>query len=114
MSEQPGTVSSGVTGRAGTDDGDSIAVAPEHARARALRTARAVTLGLALAATVPGCQAMTNAWCDVFTETRTCCDRAIGRYWDTSTNRCVAAIPVEGPIVPPDMPRGASGEARAA
>ena len=87
------------------------AVTPEtRARARALQTARAVTLGLALGAAAAGCEATTNAWCDVFTDTRYCCYRAPGRSWNTTTNRCDVALPVVGPIVAPDFPvRGATG-----
>lgn len=82
--------------------------AVEHAigtaRARALRTARVVTLGLALGASTPGCTAATdlasNLYCDVFTSTRFCCERTGYSYWDAATNTChVRAVP--GPLVAP-------------
>lgn len=83
-----------------------------RARRRALHTARAVTLGLALGAAAAGCEATTNAWCDVFTDTRYCCDRSPGRTWNTTTNRCDVALPVVGPIVAPDRsPRDATERA---
>lgn len=87
--------------------------AATRARRRALRTARAATLGLALAAGVAGCEAATNAWCDAFAQSRMCCERAPGRHWDAATARCEITMPPPfvGPIVAPDRPeRAASAE----
>lgn len=71
-----------------------------RARRRALGAAAALTLGLA---TVPlsGCEAATDAYCDVFENTRTCCDRAPGRHWDEASRTCVVLPPPLGPLVPP-------------
>jgi hypothetical protein len=73
----------------------------DTARARALRTARVVTLGLALAQTA-GCESATNAYCDVFPGSETCCARNPGHTWDPATRTCnVSVMPVVGPVVPP-------------
>lgn len=71
----------------------------DQARARALRTARVVTLGLALAGT-SGCEQVGDAWCNVARDTRYCCDRTGYSQWNETTHRCeVMAVP--GPIVAP-------------
>jgi hypothetical protein len=71
-----------------------------RARRRALRAAAALTLGLA-AAPLTGCEAATDAYCRVFENTQTCCDRAPGRHWEESTHRCITLPPPLGPLVPP-------------
>lgn len=73
----------------------------QRARRRALSTARAVTLGLALAAGTAGCETVTGAYCDVFSDTQMCCSRAPGRVWNETTHRCDHMMPVVGPIVAP-------------
>lgn len=59
-----------------------------------------LTLGLATPA-LPGCEAATDAYCDVFESTRMCCDRAPGRHWDEASRTCVVLPPPVGPLVPP-------------
>lgn len=89
-----------------TSDADAPALEADaqdpvaRARARALRTARAVTLGLALGAGVAGCETTANLYCDVFTSTRYCCERTGYSTWDATAGTCrVLAVP--GPIAPP-------------
>ena len=93
-----------MTDRASDEPRGTTADAVESARARALRTARVVTLGLALGASAPGCTAASdlasNLYCDIFTSTRFCCERTGYSYWDAATSTChVAAVP--GPMVAP-------------
>lgn len=78
-----------------------------EARARALRTARVVTLGLALAG-ASGCTQVTDAYCGVFPGSETCCTRMPGYTWDPATRTCNASLapivappPFVGPFVPP-------------
>lgn len=70
------------------------------ARRRALRTAAAITLGWVSAAS-SGCEIATDAYCNVFPNTRMCCERAPGGHYDEPTGRCVYAPPPMGPLVPP-------------
>ena len=101
-----------------------------RAREKALRAARAVTLGAAMtlggAASLAGCadahepttdasmdagsdsamvmdSAMADAGCDpaIFPPaTRACCDEA-GGFWDDASGSCAVAVP--GPFTPPSM-----------
>ena len=71
-----------------------------EARARALRTARVVTLGLALAGAAGGCEQVGNAWCSVARDTRYCCERTGYSSWDETSHTCVVRA-VPGPIVAP-------------
>ena len=73
----------------------------EKAREKALATARASTLGLALAATTSGCEQVIDVACSTAPSTRYCCERAGGGY-DSASGRCM--FPVMGPFVPPDLP----------
>lgn len=72
----------------------------EEARARALRTARAVTLGLVVGAGSAGCDLVVDQGCRVFDRTQYCCERR-GDYWDPYAHTCTTPIPVPGPFVPP-------------
>ncbi|AKF11307.1 hypothetical protein [Sandaracinus amylolyticus] len=76
----------------------------ENARRKALQAARAVTLGLAIAATTAGCEQVVDRACAFsFTEnTRYCCERQPLSYYDPATRTCMRAM--IGPFVPPDMP----------
>ena len=63
----------------------------------------AITLGLALTGAA-GCTQVTNAYCDVFPGTETCCARVPGRVWNPSTRTCDVRPPPPpfvGPFVPP-------------
>lgn len=97
----------------------------DHARTRALRAARVVTLGLA-GAVATGCSAShtppgevddagslpedarvitADAGCppvdfSIPPTNRVCCDEA-GFWWDESSASCIIAVP--GPFVPPAM-----------
>lgn len=73
-----------------------------RARARALATARAITLGLAVAgaAGVSGCETLEARYCEHFPDTERCCSRA-GGSWDAAGHTCIYAMPVVGPLVPP-------------
>jgi hypothetical protein len=90
------------------DSGGPVGFADEkhRARERALRTARVVTLGLALTGTT-GCETVTDAWCTVFHDNRTCCARSGYETWNETTHRCEPMAPprsyppVPGPMVPP-------------
>lgn len=76
----------------------------ERARQRALAAARAVTLGLALASTAAGCDAVIDRACGSVAEnTRYCCDRR-GFSYDDTAGVCRPPLPVPGPFVPPDLP----------
>ena len=79
----------------------------EKARERALAAARAVTLGLAIAATASGCEQVADRACRFsFAEnTHYCCERSGGHY-DAPSGTCM--FPVMGPFVPPDLPSEAS------
>ena len=72
-------------------------------RRRALRAALAVTLGVGMAASVSGCEAVTDAYCGVFENSRFCCEREGWGTWDEATRSCEPTM-IEGPFVPPEMP----------
>lgn len=77
-----------------------------RARARALRTARTVTLGLALTAGAAGCTEVTDLYCETFTQGAMCCNRIPGHAWNAATNHCDSVPiytppPFVGPRVPP-------------
>ncbi len=81
----------------------------EKARARALSTARAITLGLVIGAS-SGCEQLADRYCQTF-DTSYCCTRS-GGTWDPATSVCIPPTPVfamPGPFVPPSEP----GRARA-
>jgi hypothetical protein len=77
--------------------------ATTRARARALQTARVVTLGLALAGTAAGCDFATDTYCHYFPDNETCCLRLEAHVWNASTHRCETPPmpPFVGPMVPP-------------
>lgn len=58
-----------------------------HFRTRALRAARTLALWLVVVASATGCSAIPDAYCNVFTGTRYCCERT-GSSWDTATRVC--------------------------
>ena len=61
--------------------------------AAARRGAVAVALALALGAGTAGCERVGNAYCDVFTSTRYCCERSGTAVWDDATRSCHALAP---------------------
>jgi hypothetical protein len=74
-----------------------------RATERAIRTACAVTLGLAIGASVAGCEPAADYFCRVWDQNRYCCERGYGT-WDTTARTCRPPVPVPGPFVPPDLP----------
>ena len=66
--------------------------------------ARAVTLGLAIAASAGGCEQVIDRACSlgVAENTRYCCERYGGRY-DPGSGTCEYRA-IMGPFVPPDLP----------
>ncbi len=98
----------------------------QRAREKALRAARAVTLGAAMTlggavslgcasaheppadgsmpdATLPDSSTRADAGCDpndFSPTTRECCD-AVGGFWDDASASCAVAVP--GPFTPPSM-----------
>ncbi len=73
------------------------------AHRRALRTAAAITLGLASVAS-GGCEAITNTYCGMRPDSETCCDRLPGQHWDETRHTCEHLPPPYGPLVPPEVP----------
>lgn len=71
-----------------------------RARHRALSTARAITLGLAIGGAVAGCEQAGDAYCRVFERTRYCCERGAGT-WDAAAGVCQHPFAMPGPFVPP-------------
>jgi hypothetical protein len=71
------------------------------ARRRALRTARAITLGLAVGGALGGCEQASGAYCRVFEDTRYCCERS-GGTWDAAASVCQHPYAMPGPFVPPE------------
>ena len=67
---------------------------PKPLFAAARRGAVAVAVALALGASTAGCEPMGNAYCDVFTSTRYCCERSGTSVWDETTRTCHSLAPI--------------------